>query len=76
MSFQHPHSTKITIRLNGEPYALEGDARLTTLIEKLKMKPGRIAVELNREVVPKKDHAAVVLRDGDELELINFVGGG
>ena len=40
------------------------------------MKPTRIAVELNREVVPKADYASITLREGDELELINFVGGG
>jgi sulfur carrier protein len=69
-------NTKITIQLNGEPYVIEGDARLTTLIDLLKMKPTRIAVELNREVVPKAEYATVTLREGDELELINFVGGG
>ena len=68
--------TKVTIRLNGDPYVIEGDARLTSLIEALKMKPTRIAVELNREIVPKADYAKVTLREGDELELINFVGGG
>ncbi len=67
---------KITIRLNGDVHVIEGDARLTTLIEVLKMKPTRIAVELNREVVSKADYASVTLREGDELELINFVGGG
>ena len=49
---------KITIQLNGEPYVIEGDARLTALIDMLKMKPTRIAVELNREVVPKAKYAA------------------
>jgi sulfur carrier protein len=67
---------KITIKLNDEAYVIEGDARLTALIDALKMKPTRIAVELNREVVPKADYASIVLREGDELELINFVGGG
>ena len=66
----------ITIQLNGDPYVIDGDASLTTLIETLKMKPTRIAVELNREVVPKADYAKISLREGDELELINFVGGG
>ncbi len=67
---------KITIQLNGDRYVIEGDARLTTLIEVLKMKPTRIAVELNRRIVPKADYSKVTLREGDELELINFVGGG
>ncbi len=67
---------KITIQLNGASYVIEGDARLTTLIETLKMKPTRIAVELNREVVPRANYSEITLREGDELELINFVGGG
>ena len=77
MSAQDPQLTsKITIRLNGEPYVIEGDARLTTLIDVLKMKPTRIAAELNGAIVPKADYAKITLREGDELELINFVGGG
>jgi thiamine biosynthesis protein ThiS len=76
MASHSPANSKITIQLNGEPYTIEGDSRLTTLIERLKMKPSRIAVELNHEVVPKAEHARVVLKDGDHLELINFVGGG
>jgi len=66
----------MSIQLNGDSYVIDGDARLTTLIETLKMKPTRIAVELNREVIPKADYAKILLREGDELELINFVGGG
>src|ERR1019366_2279027 len=67
---------KLTIQLNGDLYVIAGDARLTPLIDTLKMKPTRIAVELNREIVPKADYAKITLREGDELELINFVGGG
>ena len=67
---------KITIKLNGDPHVIEGDPHLTTLIEALKMKPTRIAVELNREIVVKARYDEIVLRDGDELEIINFVGGG
>ena len=40
------------------------------------MKPTRIAVELNREIVPRANYSEITLREGDELELINFVGGG
>ncbi len=66
----------ITIHLNGEPHSIEGDDRLTSLIDSLKLKPGRVAVELNREIVPKAKWSEVRLRDGDQLEVINFVGGG
>lgn len=69
-------TSRITIQLNGERHSLEGDARLTSLIEGLKLKPGRVAVELNGEIVPKARWGEVRLRDGDQLEVINFVGGG
>ena len=66
----------LTITLNGEPCRIEGDAHLSALIERLKMRPQRIAVEINRQIVPKSDYAATILRAGDEVEIINFVGGG
>jgi sulfur carrier protein len=66
----------INITLNGEPYRLDGDAHLLALFERLMLKPGRIAVEINHEVVAKALHADTILRDGDVVEIINFVGGG
>ena len=68
--------TAFSISLNGEPYQVEGDARLPALIERLKMRPQRIAVEINRRIVPKSEYAATILAAGDEVEIINFVGGG
>jgi sulfur carrier protein len=69
-------SSAFTITLNGEPYRLDGEARLNALLTALKMRPTRIAVELNREVVPKADYDKTILKAGDQLEIINFVGGG
>jgi thiamine biosynthesis protein ThiS len=69
-------SETLTITLNGDPYTLEGDPHLTALIATLKMRPTRIAVELNRQVVPKAEYDKIILKAGDELEIINFVGGG
>ncbi len=66
----------ITIRLNGEPYTLEGDARLVVLLDRLNLRRGRVAVELNREIVPKAEYQNIILKEGDHLEVINFVGGG
>ena len=66
----------LSITLNGEPYQLDGDVRLSALIERLKMRPARIAVELNREVVSKARYSETIVKAGDELEIINFVGGG
>jgi thiamine biosynthesis protein ThiS len=69
-------STNFQITLNGEPYAVNSDARLIALIEGLKLKPGRVAVEINREVVPKARWSSVTLAAGDIVEIVNFVGGG
>jgi thiamine biosynthesis protein ThiS len=69
-------SSAIQITLNGEPYAVVGDARLTALIEGLKLKRGRVAVEINREIVPKAKWSSVTLAPGDIVEIVNFVGGG
>jgi sulfur carrier protein len=66
----------ITITLNGDAYRLDGDPHLLVLVEKLGLRPNRIAVEINREVVAKANYAETVVREGDQVEIINFVGGG
>ncbi len=65
-----------SIQLNGEPHSIGGDARLLALIEKLNLRPGRIAIELNQSVIPKAEWASVSLKPGDQVEIVNFVGGG
>ena len=49
---------------------------LAALIESLAMKPDRVAVELNRDIVPRDRWSATPLKDGDRLEIVYFVGGG
>jgi sulfur carrier protein len=75
-SSKSPAEDAIAVTLNGDPYRLEGDPRLSVLIATLKMKPTRIAVELNGEVVPKARYHDTVVKAGDVIEIINFVGGG
>jgi len=65
-----------TITLNGDPYAVDGDLRLVALLERLKMRQGRVAVEINREIIPKASYPATMIKPGDNVEIINFVGGG
>lgn len=65
-----------TIQLNGEPYKVDGEVRVAALIEELGFKRGRVAVELNCQVVPKAEWGNVILRPGDAVEIVNFVGGG
>ena len=49
---------------------------LTGLVEALGMRPERVAVELNRNVVPRELWGQTLLSDGDRLEVVHFVGGG
>jgi sulfur carrier protein len=65
-----------TITLNGDPYAVDGDLRLVALLERLKMRQGRVAVEINREIIPRASYPATMIKPGDNVEIINFVGGG
>ena len=69
-------ASSFQIELNGDPYAIAGDARLTTLIAALKLRRGRVAVEINHAVVPKATWETVMLHPGDTVEIVNFVGGG
>ena len=61
--------------INGEQRQLEVTT-LSTLVEQLGMKADRVAVELNREIVPRDAWPQTLLRDGDKLEIVHFVGGG
>lgn len=62
--------------VNDEPRALDTGATVADLVAALGLGPRRIAVEVNRAVVPRADYATTVLSDGDAVEVIHFVGGG
>jgi sulfur carrier protein len=49
---------------------------LALLIEQLGMKQDRVAVEVNRNIVPRAEWTATNLAEGDQLEIVHFVGGG
>ncbi|MGB8412362.1 MAG: sulfur carrier protein ThiS [Candidatus Binatus sp.] len=70
------NSIATAITLNGDPYPLDADIPLTTLLERLNMRRSRVAVELNREIVPRASYDETIVRAGDRVEIINFVGGG
>lgn len=61
--------------INGEEKQYDA-ADLAALIDQLGMKSDRVAVELNRDIVPRAEWAQTALRDGDRLEIVHFVGGG
>jgi thiamine biosynthesis protein ThiS len=67
---------EIRIRVNGETRTLAADARVADLLTELGVATPRVAVEYNREILPKARYGETILRDGDDLEVVQFVGGG
>jgi sulfur carrier protein len=66
----------VNVTVNGQPKNVPGDLTVRGLLEHLGLTEGPVAVEVNREVVPRAEHATHRLRDGDVLEIVHFVGGG
>ena len=64
------------IELNGEPHIVADDATVASLIERLALTGRRLAVEVNKEVVPRGRHAEHVLASGDRVEIVHAIGGG
>ncbi len=63
--------------INGEEKEITGSGlTLAGLVEQLGMKPDRVAVELNRNIVPRDRWPDTRLHEGDRLEVVHFVGGG
>ncbi len=64
------------IVLNGAAREIQCATTVTQLLDPLGARVGAVAVEVNREVVPRSEHATRVLREGDRVEIVHFVGGG
>jgi thiamine biosynthesis protein ThiS len=64
------------LHLNGEQRDFPDGLTISALVAQLGMKPDRVAVELNLEIVPRARWEATMLKDGDKLEVVHFVGGG
>jgi len=71
-----PDVSPTSITLNGDPYPIHADLPLTALLERLNMRRSRVAVEINLQIVPKARYEETIVRAGDKVEIINFVGGG
>ena len=66
----------MTITLNGEARPIEAGASVADLLAALSLPPAKLAVERNREIVPRSAYAETALADGDVIEVVTFVGGG
>jgi thiamine biosynthesis protein ThiS len=65
--------------VNGLPRSLEGldsPSPLTSVLERLELRPDRVAVELNGEIAPRTRWAELTVADKDRIEVVHFVGGG
>lgn len=66
----------MTLQINGEQRDFPDGLTVATLVAQLGMKPDRVAVELNLEIVPRSNWDTTALKSGDKLEVVHFVGGG
>ena len=66
----------MTIRVNGDQLELSGPVTLTALLTTLNIDPRRVAVEHNGIVIKRDRYDSSVVQAGDEVEIVNFVGGG
>ena len=64
------------VQVNGERHELRDESLLSDLLKELSLALERVAVELNSQVVRRKEWPNTILRDGDRVEIVHFVGGG
>jgi thiamine biosynthesis protein ThiS len=65
---------KLTV--NGKPVELPDGSTVAALVSHLGVEPARVAIERNQDVVPRRMWAEAQLVDGDQIEIVTFVGGG
>jgi thiamine biosynthesis protein ThiS len=66
----------MNIIVNGESQSLQSGASLGQLLVMLGLDGKRIAVEVNRDIVPRSDYDSFKLSDNDTIEIVNAIGGG
>jgi sulfur carrier protein len=64
------------IQLNGESFELPDGETVAGLLSRLDLTGRRVAVELNLDIVPRSQHGATTLTEGDQVEVVHAIGGG
>jgi len=72
----HGRVTSVTITLNGDPFDLSGPLTVSELLASLDIDARRVAVEHNLVVLKRAAFDSAVVSEGDQVEIVNFVGGG
>ena len=68
--------TSLSIRVNGEQRQVPAGLTIAAMLETMGIDPRKVAVERNREIVPRSTLGETTVADGDEFEIVHFVGGG
>lgn len=66
----------IHIQLNGKPNFVAPDTTVSALLQKWKVRPELVTVEVNEQILQKLDYDQTVIRDGDRIEFVFYMGGG
>jgi sulfur carrier protein len=64
------------LKINGTETEIQDSLTVSGLLETLQIEPGRVAVEVNMQIIKKCDFQGQILKDGDSLEIVNCGGGG
>ena len=67
---------KIKINLNGKILSLNKGTSVYKVIKNIKLRPNKIAIELNRKIINKKNMNKIFLKNKDKIEIVHFIGGG
>ena len=67
---------KIKIRVNGKVKSISEDYKMLDLVKNLKIPIEKVAIELNQEIINKKNISKIILQKNDKIEIVHFIGGG
>jgi sulfur carrier protein len=66
----------MNITLNGQPFELNSGATLNDVIRLLELEGKRYAIEVNEQIIPRSEHGIYALNTGDDVEIVQAIGGG
>ena len=69
-------ATLISVTVNGEPRRVTAGVTIAQMLRELGIDPAKVAVERNLAIVPRSTLAEAPVEDGDQFEIVHFVGGG
>ncbi|MDC0896384.1 sulfur carrier protein ThiS [Candidatus Pelagibacter sp.] len=67
---------KIKIRVNGKVKSISDNYNMLDLVKNLKIPMKKVAIELNQEIINKKNIGKIILKENDKIEIVHFIGGG